>query len=339
MRHHAAFTSISWIPSEAIPGAFKIPFLLGVGHYDPPPPDHIDDLGHLHEAGAFRYANQLRAFIEVDNGRIVDAGYEGGGLVSFTQATLGPKTVSIPPVVYPEIRRDPEFGDGWVRFVQTVGARTGSPMPRKVSRPPYMQISSPVTWTTLGLTLRADGHSSHEVVGASPFPRHWFYDSNGDLVQKSGIADYDSWAAENWGEKTPWGSEHEQQLVTAEVETALERTLSGLIMHGGAKPEIRKIKPGTTITDQGTEGHELFLVLDGIFTVEVDGVEVAEVGPGAIVGERALLEGGVRTSTLRALTRGKVAVATSGQVDREALEQLSQKHRSEEKVPVAEASA
>ncbi len=292
MRHSASFTSISWIPSEAIPGAFKIPFLLGIGHYDPPPPDHIKDLEGLHRAGGFRYANRLRAFVEVQEGRIVDAGYEGGGLVSPTLATLGLKTVAIPPVVYPEIKKEPEFGDGSVRFVQTVGARTGAVMPRKVNRPPYVQISSPITWTTLGLTIRADGRNSHEVVGASPFPRHWFYDSNGNLVEKSGVADYHSWAEENWGWKTPWGDEHNQKLVTTEVETALERSLSTLIMHGGHKPKLRRIEPGQTLTVQGDAGDELYLVLDGMFLVSVNDQAVAEVDPGAVVGERAVLEGG-----------------------------------------------
>lgn len=323
MRHKAAFTSISWIPSEAIPGLLKVPFLLGVGHYDPPPPDHIDDLTRLHQAGAFRYANQLRAFIVTEGDAIIDAGYEGGGLVSDTKATLGSKTVSIPPVVFPVIRHDPEYGDNWVRFVQTVGARTGSPMPRRVTRPPYLQVTSPVTWTTLALTIDTDGSSAHEVVGASPFPRHWFYDGNGELVEKSGTADFGSWANENWGDKTPWGREHDQMLVTTEVETALERTLSTLIMQAGAKPRIQKVKEGDTVTEQGTEGDDLFLVLDGVFTVEVDGEEVAEVGPGAVLGERAILENGRRTSTVRARTAGKVAVATADQVDRTVLEELS----------------
>lgn len=337
MRHSASFTSISWIPSEAIPGTFKIPFLLGIGHYDPPPPDHIRDLTTLHQASGFRYANQLHAFIETDGTEIVDAGYEGGALVSDTRATLGSRTVSIPPVVFPVLKHDPEFGDGWVRFVQTVGARTGAVMPRRVNRPPFVQIASPVTWTTLALVINADGSSRHEVVGASPFPRHWFYDSNGDLVEKSGTADYNSWAGDNWGERTPWGGEHDQELVTTEVESALERGLSTLIMQSGTRPRISKVKQGETITEQGSEGAELFLVLDGVFAVEVDGEEIAEVGPGAVLGERAILEEGRRTSTVRARTPGKVAIATADQIDHKALEQLARGHRREQPNPSARA--
>jgi hypothetical protein len=38
-RIEASYTSISWIPSEAIGGLAWVPFDLGIGHYDEPPPD------------------------------------------------------------------------------------------------------------------------------------------------------------------------------------------------------------------------------------------------------------------------------------------------------------
>jgi len=58
---------------------------------------------------------------------------------------------------------------------------------------------------------------------------------------------------------------------------------------------------------------------------------VAEVGPGAILGERALLEGGTRTATLMARTKCRVAVAPGDSVDRAALAELSEGHRREER--------
>ena len=58
-------------------------------------------------------------------------------------------------------------------------------------------------------------------------------------------------------------------------------------MRGRAKPKIRKLKAGATITEQGKPGDELFLVLDGVVRVEVDGQRVAEYGPGSLHGERA----------------------------------------------------
>jgi CRP-like cAMP-binding protein len=71
-------------------------------------------------------------------------------------------------------------------------------------------------------------------------------------------------------------------------------------------------------------------VLDGVLSVQIDGEPLAELGPGAILGERAVLEGGVRTASLVASTACRVAVARADQVDRAALEELAQGHRRED---------
>ena len=83
------------------------------------------------------------------------------------------------------------------------------------------------------------------------------------------------------------------------------------------------MKEGARARRAGQLGDELFLLLDGVLSVEVDGEPLAELGPGAILGERAVLEEGRRTSTLRALTRG-AAVARRRRLDQ--LE-LSERHR------------
>lgn len=331
MRIESSFTSVSWLPSEAIPGTMKLPMIVGITHYDPPPPDALEDLAALHAAHRFRFANQLRAWIEVDDaGRITDAGYSGRGWLGATVLQLpGGRERALENTTFPEIQREPERSADRVRFVQTTGGRTNAPMPRKVDRSPFVQITSPTVWTTLALTLHVDGRSDVEVVGASPFPRHWFYDDTGRLVQKSGLADFRSWAGNNHGDRTPW-HDHDEAALVAEAESALERELSALIMRGGQRPSIRKVREGAHLVEQGTSGDELYLVLDGLLVVEVDGEPVAEIGPGAIVGERAALEGGNRTSTLRARTRCRVAVATADQIDRDALAALSEGHRREE---------
>ena len=92
------------------------------------------------------------------------------------------------------------------------------------------------------------------------------------------------------------------------------------------------MKAGAVITEQGTAGHELFLVLDGVVRVEVDGERIAEYGPGSLHGERAVLEGGLRTSTIRSVTACKLAVVPGSDLDTEALGQLSKGHRREEGV-------
>ena len=73
-------------------------------------------------------------------------------------------------------------------------------------------------------------------------------------------------------------------------------------MHGAAKPVISRSSAGDTLVRQGEPGTSVYLVLDGVIRVERDGEQLAEYGPGAILGERAHLEGGVRTSTLVAVT-------------------------------------
>jgi CRP-like cAMP-binding protein len=70
-------------------------------------------------------------------------------------------------------------------------------------------------------------------------------------------------------------------------------------------------------------------VYAGIFTVAVDGAPIAEVGPGAVVGERAAREGGTRTATLTASTPARVAVTTSDQLSEEDLVALSVGHERE----------
>src|SRR5205823_13234325 len=76
MRVESSVTTVSWIPSEAIKGMTKMPFEVGVGHYDNPMPDTIDldKLEQLRDEDRFRFANHLRAWIEVKDGRIVDYG-------------------------------------------------------------------------------------------------------------------------------------------------------------------------------------------------------------------------------------------------------------------------
>src|SRR5262249_29383748 len=157
---------------------------------------------------------------------------------------------------------------------------TGLPAPRHINRPPFMQFFAPVVWTTLALTIDAEGSSRYEVLGASAFPRHWIYDGSGDLVAKVGVADFKGWYHGQTGDHTPWGDEESPALVTA-VETALERELATEIMRSGTKPKLRKLKADKTLTEQGEEAREVYLLLDGVLSVEVDGELVAELGPGA----------------------------------------------------------
>jgi len=330
MRYESSVTSLSWIPSEAVTGPGRMAFDSGISHYDEPPPAELEDIEELRAADRFRFANVLRAWIEVDDdGKITSAGYSGGGLIGATVLTLGGLRYRFQAVKLDDIQRAPEYGPGWVKFTQSVGGRTGAPMPRKVKRPPYVQWLAPPVWTTLTLTLHADGTAEPAMTGATNFPRHWVYGADGKLSHKSGLTNFADWMATSWVKHSPWGDEDSPALVSA-VETALERTLSVQLMHGAAKPQISRLPAGDVLVRQGEPGTTVFLVLDGIIRVERDGEQLAEYGPGAILGERAHLEGGVRTSTLVAVTDCRVASVEASQFDHDALVELSGGHRRED---------
>jgi hypothetical protein len=322
MRVASSITSITWIPSEAIQGLPKLPFDLGIVDYDDPPPERIENLDKLHKADAFREANELRAWIEVSGGRIIDCGHDGRGLVGVRRLKLGPARMAFPAVTFPLIQPEPEVGGDWARFVQTVGGRIGLPAPRRVRGKSFFQVAPASAWTTLQLILYADGQAKGSLIGASPFPRHWVYDAEGRLVEKSGTIDFEKWYRESYGVQTPWGAEDTRPFVTA-VETELERDLSRAVMAGGGRMPRRRLEQGETLVEQGEAGDELFLLLDGVLEVEVDGESVGQVGPGTMLGERAVLEGGERTATLRAVTACRVVVLAAHQVSRYELKRLA----------------
>ncbi len=337
MRIEATVVSVSWIPSESVSGSLRRGFDLGLAHYDQPPTDvlsGLDEVRSLQEADRFRFANVLPAWAEVRDGRIVAAGHaESAGLV------MGSTTVRVAQLgatfrgfSLPVLQPPPEHGGGSVRIVQTVGGRTGVPLPRPVPHPPFVRWQAPIVWTTLALTLHADGRVEVALPGASPFPRHWVYGPEGRLALKSGLTDQATWIAHSFGTRTPWGAQDSSVLVTA-AESELERQMSFELMRGDCPPEVRRVPAGSVVTRQGEPGDELFLLLDGVLGVDVDGERIAEVGPGAVLGERAVLEGGSRTSTLTAVTPARLAVAPSAAVDLDRLRALADLHRREEAVP------
>src|SRR5215467_6886443 len=214
MRIESSVTSVSWIPSEVVSGFPKAAFAAGALHYDDPPPDVLGDVGELYAGEKFRFANRLSAWIEVEDGRVVDAGYSGRGYMCRTRVRLGPVAqIVFQPAEFPELKADPEVTGTGARFVQTTGGRTGMPAPRPVKGKPHAQWASPTVWTTLGLTIGADDSSEYELIAA-----------------KSGVTVASQWLQTAFGAHTPWGSEDTAPLV-AIAESALERQLSGSIMH------------------------------------------------------------------------------------------------------------
>jgi CRP-like cAMP-binding protein len=68
----------------------------------------------------------------------------------------------------------------------------------------------------------------------------------------------------------------------------------------GAITEQVEVAPGDVLTRQGEVGTELYIVLSGRATVDVDGRSVGDVGAGEFFGEMSLLDGGPRSATVTA---------------------------------------
>jgi Cyclic nucleotide-binding domain len=315
MRLEASATAITWLPFAALDRIPVVPLELAVAHYDEPPPELLPDLDQLRRQDAFREANELRAWIEVVDGRVVDYGQNGRSLLG-AGPELEARQVSFAAVEFPVIQPEPEVCDGRVRFTQTVGGRIGLPAPRRVVGRPYFHVGAVSAWSTIELLLRADGTSETRLVAASPFPRHSLYGSDGRLVDVFGGEEFEL------GDGSPWGEEQTPAFLAA-VESELERRLAASILRDGVKLVRRRVPRGATLVEQGTAGHELFVLLDGVFDVEIDGEVIAQVGSGAILGERAVLGNGLRTATLRAVRSSRVGIIGSDQISRENLIEIS----------------
>jgi hypothetical protein len=326
MRIESTVTAVSWLPSEAVRGIRKLPFAIGAARYDDPPPDTITDAAALARSGAVRQVNELGAWVELENGKISDGGYTGGGHAGVVELEVGEESVRGQGAVMPLIQQPPELEDGVARFVQSFGGRIGPPIPRRIAGLPLVRVRAPLGWTTLALTFRSDGTATGSLLGASRFPRHWVYDAEGRLVAKSGEIDFSSWLQQPGDDETPWGQQDDRVLV-ADAESDLERALSRMIMSTDRR--VLTIRAGDRLTEQGATSTDAFLVLDGVFDVYVGGQEVAEVGPGSIVGERASAEGR-RTATLQARTTCRVARFDPAELSAEHREELASRHRRED---------
>ena len=111
MRIDASATAITWLPFAALDMIPAIPLELAVAHHDEPPPELVPNLDELRHQDAFREANELRAWVEVGGGKIVDYGQAGRSLMG-DGPELEAQQVSFAAVEFPVIQPEPEVGDG-----------------------------------------------------------------------------------------------------------------------------------------------------------------------------------------------------------------------------------
>jgi CRP-like cAMP-binding protein len=80
----------------------------------------------------------------------------------------------------------------------------------------------------------------------------------------------------------------------------------------------------------GEAADDIALVLDGMVEVEAAGTVLAKLGPGAVLGERASLEEGRRTATVRAVTDCRVVSYLAADLSPEDLRELAAGHHRED---------
>jgi CRP/FNR family transcriptional regulator, cyclic AMP receptor protein len=103
---------------------------------------------------------------------------------------------------------------------------------------------------------------------------------------------------------------HDRQKLLSEValfSACTDRELDRLARHA----EIVDFPAGDVLMTEGESGHEFFVVIDGEVGVTSRGETVAKLGPGAYVGELALLDPGPRTATVTALRDTQAVLLSS----------------------------
>jgi len=66
--------------------------------------DELRGPDELRATGRFGLANRLKAWIEVQDGRVVGAGQVGCGRIIVTKAGYGPASIAFTPVALPDLR-------------------------------------------------------------------------------------------------------------------------------------------------------------------------------------------------------------------------------------------
>jgi CRP/FNR family cyclic AMP-dependent transcriptional regulator len=61
-----------------------------------------------------------------------------------------------------------------------------------------------------------------------------------------------------------------------------------------------EVKQGAVLGREGHHSSEAFIIVSGTASITIGGREVAQVGPGELVGELGLLDGGPRAATITA---------------------------------------
>ena len=326
MRLTAEATCLSWIPPTAVEGVFERPFGRGIAHYDKPPPDKSPDVDALLDADAIRFANHVRAWVDVQDGVIRDHGMTGGGRLGSTTIRLRKRGHTFTGVALPDLVAKPEVFVDRVRFRQTCGGHTGAPVPRAIPHPPFVRIAAPLAWSTIALTLHADGTSESEIADASAFPRHYLYDSAGLLTQKSALIRYKDWLFQSEQQRSPWAGVHEPVLTTR-VKQQAERSLADTILVS-ARYEQYQLPAGAMLGSHPIRDDQVAVLLDGLMVILIDDEPAVEIGPGNIFDPATRIAESKQHAKIRAQTSARFALLSRSDVDTDALHEVASEQAS-----------
>jgi hypothetical protein len=220
-------------------------------------------------------------------------------------------------VALPDLVAPPEVLADRVRFRQTCGGHTGAPVPRAVPAAPFVRVSAPLAWSTIVLTLHADGSSESEIADASLFPRHYLYDSSGRLTHKSALIRYKDWLRRSEEQRSPWAGVH-QRVPMAGVKAEAERSLADTILVSGRYDQYR-MPAGAMLGSVSIRDDQVAVLLDGLLVVLIDDEPTVELGPGAILDPSNRSEESKQHAKVRAQTAARLALLSRDQLDDNAL--------------------
>jgi hypothetical protein len=309
-----------------VEGVFKLPFGRGIAHYDKPPPDKSPDVDALLDADAIRFANQVCAWIDVEDGLICDHGMTGGGRLGSTTVRLRKQGHTFAGVPLPDLVAEPEVFADRVRFRQTCGGHTGAPVPRAISHPPFVRIAAPLAWSSIVLTLYPDGTSESEIADASAFPRHYLYDAAGQLTHKTALIRYKDWLYRSEQQRSPWAGVHEP-IPTTQVKQQAERSLADSILVS-ARYEQYQLPTGAMLGSHPIRDDQVAVLLDGLMLILIDDEPAVEVGPGAIFDPSTRIAESKQHAKIRAQTAARFALLSRTDVDGDALLEVASEQAS-----------
>jgi CRP-like cAMP-binding protein len=87
------------------------------------------------------------------------------------------------------------------------------------------------------------------------------------------------------------------------------------LRHLASAADEVSIEAGHTLIEQGHQNHEIYVIEEGMATVEIDGTEIAEITAGEFVGELGFFVQGPATATVRAKTAAELLVIPYNRFD------------------------